>query len=62
MDRENVKRVPSRHQCMDCGHKFSIGRAAMWKAARPKCPACGSGRLEPVEAPVEAKKEEEKKP
>ena len=49
MDRDNIKRTPTRQKCMDCNHQFRVGRASAWRAARVHCPVCGSTRLEAVE-------------
>lgn len=43
------KRPPSKHMCMDCKNIVRVPRHEQWRAARPKCSACGSSRLEPVE-------------
>jgi len=54
-----LKPIPSRHKCLDCGNVVRLSRRDLWKAARPHCTACGSTRLEPVEP--KKKGEEEKK-
>lgn len=39
------KRLPANSRCRDCGVIFSVPRWQYFKAARPRCMACG-GLLE----------------
>lgn len=45
---DTIKKVPSKHRCLDCNKLVHVSRRELWRSSRPRCYGCGSSRLEPI--------------